>query len=187
MRVTETILCPYCHKESEVNEVLNRKNNSVKSDQFLYEIKQFADNITLMNVNEKIERICSKYHVSPIVVAYIVNCLLDSHPIEDYPPLFVEYESPQAINLSNYLDQLERVVAQDRQGEPEISLSAHCPDALELAYQRRIKELEQNNNILHNQLDSLNNQIDNINHLLETKQNEINRLKDKIAFLQMKP
>lgn len=187
VRVTETVLCPHCHKESEVNEVLNRKINNVKADKFLYEIKQFAENISLTNVNELIGRICGKYHISPIVTAYIVNCLLDSHPVEDYPPLFVEYKSSHTINLNSYLDQLEKIVAQDRQGEPKISLSDHFPDALEIAYQRKIKELEQKIINLQNQHDDLNNLIDNINHQLDAKQNEVKRLKDKIIFLQLKP
>ena len=139
----ETILCPHCHRESDVYVVLNHGNKGVNVEQFLAEMKQFAENVSEVNVNDKIRQLFIKYHVSPVVIAYIVNCLLESYPSEDYPPLFVEYKTPQAINLSDYLVQLDKVVVKNRHSEPVISLSAHCPDALEISYQRRIKELNQ--------------------------------------------
>ena len=186
LRQSETILCPHCHRESSINEALNRKNKINKNEQFLSEMQLFAQNISEIDVNKKIGQLYRKYNISPTVAAFIVNCLLDEHPIEDFPPLFLEFEGPGKVSLSSYLSQLEHVIAEKKAYEPVISVSAHVSDAMKIIYQHKINELEK---CVAGQKDELNNsykQIEELNILIDNKQKEINDLKDKIAFLRLK-
>lgn len=184
-RLSETILCPHCYRESGVNEVLNRRNWAKKSEQYLDEVNDFTQNIKEFDLNDKIGQLYNKYHVSPIVSAFIANCLLEEYPIEYFPQLFAKYDECEKLNLSTYIKDLEKAIDESQRLLPEISISAHTPEALVLAFQNRINKLEHNLEECLNAIDSSHRQIEELNQQLDDKLEEIGKLKDKIAFLEM--
>lgn len=183
---SETVFCPHCHRESGVYEVLNRKNKIRKSEQLLAEMQLVAQNISEIDINKKIGQLHRKYNISPIVLAFILNCLLEEHPIEDFPPLFVEYEDSEKVSLSFYLNQLDKLITDKIPYEPEISVSAHISDAMEILYQHRIDELEQSLEGHIEELHCTQRQIEELHQQIDDKEKEIRELKDKVAFLKLK-
>ena len=185
VKVGMTVFCPHCHKESDVNDVLNRKLKAGSAQLLFDELIRLSNEIECVNIRTELIRLHEKYHVAIAVLAYILNCLLDNLPEHrDYPPMFVEYKDPQGVDMSEYLKLLKHEIDQKHDEEPEISIMAHCMGSRESAYQLEIRDLKQAMEGLHANHTESRQQIEELNNQLDDKQKEIRKLRDTIAFLR---
>lgn len=185
VKVGTTVLCPHCHRESDVNDVLNRKLKAGNAQLLFDELGRLLNEIDSVNIRTELIRLHEKYHVAVAVLVYILNCMFDNFPERrDYPPMFVEYKDPQGIDMSEYLGILKHEIGQKHDREPEISIMAHGMGIREYAYQLEIRNMERAMEVLHANLTESRHQIEELNSQLDDKQTEIRKLRDTIVFLR---